>query len=263
MDKLFIEKKNSIGVFDSGVGGIGVLKELMNVLPNENFIFYGDSKNAPYGEKSPAEITDLVNNAVEQLLALNVKAVVIACNTATSVAINTLRSRYPQLPIIGMEPALKPAVSEPKRNRVLVMATSVTLHLDKYLHLQHRFEDKAEIIPLECPGLAGEIEKGDLKSSELKALLERLLGPYKGKIDNVVLGCTHYPFVKKLIKEILGDIPVLDGGKGTAQQLKRVLSERDLLNPSGEEGKITFMSSKELGDVIDTFTRLYELYELD
>lgn len=259
---LNLKKENSIGVFDSGVGGVGVLKELVQILPKENFIYYGDSLHAPYGEKTPQQILELVDAIVQHLLEQRVKAIVIACNTATSVAVNELRVRYPELPIIGMEPAIKKAVSEEKKNRVLVMATPVTLHLEKYQQLQQQLENKAEFIPVECPGLAKRIEQMDLQGQDLKEMLRGFLEPYRGQVDNVVLGCTHYPFVKELIREILGDFPIFDGGKGTALQVQRVLKEKDLLSDRKEEGKVVFESSRSTEEEYAIYQKLYDLYEV-
>lgn len=262
MSEFNIKKENSIGVFDSGVGGVGVLKELVQVLPHENYIYYGDSLHAPYGEKTPEQVLELVNNVVKHLLEQNVKAILIACNTATSVAAGILRERYPEISIIGMEPAIKRAVSEKKKNKVLVMATPVTLHLDKYLRLQHKFESQAEFLPVECPGLAKRIEQADLDGTDLTEMLRELLERYKGKVDNVVLGCTHYPFVKKQIREILGDIPILDGSRGTALQVQRVLRSKGLLNEQEQNGEIIFESSKETEEELAIYRLLYELYEI-
>lgn len=262
MKNLNIKKENSIGVFDSGVGGVGVVKELKHELPNENFIYYGDSLHAPYGEKTPEQVFELVNNVVKHLLSQDVKAIVIACNTATSVAAERLRNMYPDIPIIGMEPAIKKGISSEKRNRVLVMATPVTLNLEKYRRLQQRLDPYADFLAVKCPGLAKRIEQANLDGEDLKEMLRRFLDPYKGTIDCVVLGCTHYPFVKKHIEEILGDIPLIDGGKGTARQLKRVLESKDLLNDQTCEGTIDFQSSTKTEEEIAIYRYLYDLYEV-
>lgn len=256
-----INKSNSIGVFDSGVGGVGVLKEAVSILPHENFIYYGDSLNAPYGEKTPEQVFELSHNVVKHLLEREVKAVLIACNTATSASVSTLRNMYPEIPFIGMEPAIKMAVSEDKMNRVLVMATPMTLRLDKYKSLHSKLETKADFLSVECPGLAKRIESMNFEADDLKQMLNEFLSPYKGKVDNVVLGCTHYPFVKKQISEILGDVPLLDGGKGTALQLKRVLESSGLLNDSDAPGTITFESSNDTPEEYDIYRRLYDFYE--
>lgn len=262
MKDFVFKKENSIGVFDSGVGGVGVLKELVKILPNENYIYYGDSLHAPYGEKTPEQVFELVHNVVKHLFEQNVKAILIACNTATSVAVSRLREMYPEMSFIGMEPAIKKAVSEDKKNKVLVMATPMTLHLDKYLTLQSKLEDKAEFITVACPGLAKRIEQVDFDGDDLKQLLAELLSPYKGKVDNVVLGCTHYPFVRKQIQEVLGDIPLIDGGKGTALQVRRVLDAKGLLNDQECDGKIVFESSKETEEELAIYKELYDLYEI-
>lgn len=262
MNNFDFKKDNCIGVFDSGVGGVGVLKELVKILPHENYIYYGDSLNAPYGEKTAEEVFELVHNVVKHLLAQNVKAIVIACNTATSVAVSTLRQMYPELSIIGMEPAIKVAVSEDKINKVLVMATPMTLRLEKYQNLLHKLESRAEYIGVACPGLAKRIEEMNFEGEDLKELLRGFLEPYKGKVDNVVLGCTHYPFVKKQIREILGDLPLIDGGKGTALQVQRVLKAKDLLNDQEAEGKITFESSKATEEEFKIYKQLFDLYEV-
>ncbi len=262
MNSLTMKKDNCIGVFDSGVGGISELKELVQLLPNENYIYYGDSLHAPYGEKTPEQVFELVNRVVRYLLSQDVKAIVIACNTATSVAVSRLREMYPEISIIGMEPALKKAVSTEKRNKVLVMATPVTLHLEKYRQLQRKLEAQADFVSVECPGLAKRIERGDFEAEDLKMMLRGFLEPYRGTVDNVVLGCTHYPFVKKQIHEILGDLPLIDGGKGTSSQVKRLLEEKNLLNDQSNPGSIRFESSMGTEEEIQNYKNLYDLYEV-
>ena len=193
-----------IGVFDSGVGGISVLRELMALMPNENYIFFGDSANAPYGTKTLDEVVKLTCKDAAYLYEQGVKAIVVACNTATSAGVKILRERYTDIPVIGIEPALKPAVLSAKHPTVLVMATPMTLREEKFQNLMHRYEQDAEIIPLPCPGLVEFIERGELESEELEHFLRKLFAPYK-KADAVVLGCTHYPFAKKMIGKILGE----------------------------------------------------------
>ena len=233
-----------IGVFDSGVGGISVLKELTQLLPHENFIFYGDSANAPYGEKPTEEVYALVSKIAASLVDQGVKAIVVACNTATSVAINRLRQDYPQIPIIGMEPAIKLAAMKQPHHNILVMATPVTLRLDKYQQLSNKLQDISKFIPVACTGLAKRIEQGNLDGDDLKELLHKLLSSYIGNVDCVVLGCTHYPFIKKQIRQILGDLPFYDGNMGTAMELRRRLEANHLLNTSEHFGEVEFQSSK-------------------
>lgn len=234
-----------IGVFDSGVGGISVLRELVARMPNENYIFFGDSKNAPYGTKTLGEVQKLTCADAEYLVSQNVKALVVACNTATSAAINILRREYAGMPVIGIEPALKPAVHAREYPRVLVMATPMTLREEKFHALMQKFETEAEILPLPCPGLVEFVERGELDGAELERFLRELFAPYKEKpVDCVVLGCTHYPFVRGMIQKMLGSrVLVFDGGEGTARETQRRLKERGLCNPSGEKGKITLQNS--------------------
>lgn len=235
--------KGWIGVFDSGVGGISVLKALVAELPHENFYFFGDSANAPYGEKTDEEVYRLSSRIVENFLERGCKAIIIACNTASAVAAAPLRHRFPDVPIIAVEPALKPATLAPKHDRILVMATPVTLRLVKYHKLAQRWGSRSHVISLPCPGLAGRIEKGNLDAPDLKALVEKLVGSYAGTVDSVVLGCTHYPFIKGTIREVVGDVPFFDGGKGTARELKRKLAQHGLLSFSSGPGQVVFDSS--------------------
>ena len=232
-----------IGVFDSGVGGISVLRELVALMPNENYIFFGDSANAPYGTKTLEQVVELVRREAEYLYDKGVKALVVACNTATSAGIQILREHYRDIPVIGIEPALKPAVLFREHPTVLVMATPMTLREKKFHGLMQRFETEADIVPLPCPGLMGFVERGELKSEALEEYLRNLFAPYE-KVDAVVLGCTHYPFVKNMIQKVLGEQAVLfDGGEGTARETRRQLENRGLINPSEERGKVVFENS--------------------
>ena len=238
-------KVQPIGVFDSGVGGISVLQELIKVMPNENYIYLGDSKHAPYGTKPLEMVRQLTFENVRMLLDQGAKGLVVACNTATSAAVRLLRGMYPVLPIVGIEPALKPAALQKEHPRVLVMATPMTVQQDKFRQLMARYEEKAEIYPLPCPGLMEFIEAGDLESERLHDFLQQLLAPYLDKdLDSVVLGCTHYPFARKMIRRILGDtVTIFDGGEGTAREMRRRLAAADLLNPSEEPGWVRFENS--------------------
>ncbi len=224
-------RTDPIGVFDSGVGGISVLKELRRVLPREDFIFFGDTAHAPYGTKQPEEVMGYVRGVVEHLLDKRVKAVVIACNTATSVAATELRQIY-ELPIIGMEPALKPAHELRKDGQILVLATPMTLKLPKFLRLMELYGEGA--CPLPCPGLMDLVEREDF--TQARRYLEELLSPFDlADVDAVVLGCTHYSFLRPVLAELLPEeVPVLDGNQGTARQLARVLEERGLNRLEGE-----------------------------
>ena len=221
-------KKEYIGVFDSGVGGISVLRELVKLMPNERYLYFGDSANAPYGAKTTAQVRELTMAAAEHLLERGVKALVIACNTATAAAITDLREKYPNEIIIGIEPAVKLAADSCSGGRIGVMATAVTLREEKFNHLLERFPD-VQVHPI-CPTeLVSLIEKG-ASEEEMERYLRPVLEDYVGKLDAVVLGCTHYPFAAKVIGKILGETTrLLDGGEGTARETKRRLVEKDLL----------------------------------
>ena len=231
--------KDYIGVFDSGVGGISVLKELIKVLPNENYIFYGDSKNTPYGDRTKQEIINLSMNIVEYLINNGVKAIVIACNTATSAAAKEIREKYPNMTIIGIEPAIKPALEEHPNEDILMMATEATIRLEKFNELKNKLDRQGRIIPVPCSGLADAIEK----NMDVTGLLNKYLSPYKNKTTAVVLGCTHYPFIKEEIRNVLDNVDFYDGALGVASNLKRQLEIKNQLNISNEQGKVVFESS--------------------
>mgnify|MGYP005918256047 CR=1 FL=1 len=258
MEKYENRQECPIGVFDSGVGGISVLRELVAQMPNENYIFFGDSKNAPYGTKTLEEVQKLTCADAEYLLSRGVKALVVACNTATSAAIRILREKYADMPVIGIEPALKPAVHAGGHPRVLVMATPMTLREEKFHALMQRFESDAEILRLPCPGLVEYVEQGVLEGAELEAFLANLFEPYQSHpVDCVVLGCTHYVFLRPLLREILPEnVQVLDGNEGTARQLRRVLTENDLLCARETPGKITLETSGAPETVLPVMQRL-------
>lgn len=242
-----ITKYSPIAVVDSGMGGITVLKKLHRIMPNENYIFFGDSANSPYGTKTKEEIRDITVSIVERQMKAGAKAVVIACNTATSAAGDFLREKYPDYPFVGLEPAIKPAALSSSWPRVLVLATPLTLREDKFNKLMARFENEAEFIKLPAPELVGFVERGEVDSPEAIEYLERILEPYADhKVDAVVLGCTHFPFARRHIQQILGEeVLVFEGSMGAAKQCQRLLQERDLLNDSDKEGMITFQNSDE------------------
>lgn len=250
-----------IAVFDSGVGGISVLKELVKILPNEDYIYYGDSKNAPYGMKDKETVKNLTLEAAEYLFAQGAKGLVVACNTATSAAVRALRERYADIPIVGIEPAVKPAVTLKPNSRVLVMATPMTIREEKFQNLMAYYAEKAEILPLPCPGLMDFVERGDLSSAKFCSYLEELLFEYRiHPVDSVVLGCTHYPFAKSKIQDVLGaEVTVFDGGEGTAREMRRRLAAADLLNPSKEKGHIDFQNSLADAKKIELCKRLLDL----
>ena len=249
-----------IGVFDSGVGGISVLRYMTSKLPHERFVFYGDSANAPYGEKSPEWLLERSRTITAKMVDTGAKAVVIACNTATAAAATTLREEYPDIPIIGIEPAVKPAVLGTPGGKILVMATPVTIQSEKFHRLVESCSADAEIIPLSCPGLADFIESGDIEGDAMLARIDELLGDYIGKVDSVVLGCTHYPFVAGRIREVLGkEIPLYDGGFGTARQLEYMLAIKNILAIVPGRGEVEFFSSDPSPERIERYRHFHRL----
>lgn len=245
------DRSSPIGVFDSGVGGIGTLAALRRELPHERFLFYGDTANAPYGTKSRDEVMGCVRRIMSHLLDRDVKAVVIACNTATAVAAAELRAQY-ALPIIGIEPALKPAHELRRNGSILVMATPMTLRLEKFHALYERYGEGA--IPLPCPGLMELVER-EADDEARRYLLSRL-APYDlSKVDAIVLGCTHYVFLRPLLKSLVPDsVSILDGNEGTARQLRRVLTANGLL--SDGEGGVSLETSGDPATVLPIMRRL-------
>ena len=233
------QKRDPIGVFDSGVGGISTLREMIRELPDERFIYFGDAANAPYGTKSTLEVIACVRGVVEYLMKKEIKALVIACNTATGAAAATLRKEL-SIPVIGMEPALKPASQVRKHGSVLVLATPLTLHQEKFENLMKQYGQGAVKVP--CPGLMEIVEKDD-GTGALHYLQELFSRFDLDRVDAVVLGCTHYVFLKDMIRDLLPErIAITDGNAGTARQLKRVLAKADLLNGEGP-GSVEFETS--------------------
>ncbi len=241
-----------IAVIDSGVGGISVLRELVKIMPEEKFLYFGDSKNAPYGIKSREEVLEITKNNLELLKSRGIKALVVACNTATSAAVRILREENPDLPIVGIEPAIKPASQLCNHPKVLVMATPLTLKEEKFKSLVERFADKGEFIPLPCPGLAELIETGDIDGDEIRNYLYELFTPYFDEnIDGIVLGCTHYPHVTRIIAELWENkVAIFDGGVGTAKETRRRVEENDLLrHGTGEVEIINTSSDKKMIEI--------------
>jgi glutamate racemase len=245
-----------IGVFDSGVGGISVLRAMRKMMPGERFIYYGDNLNAPYGTRPEHEIRLLTFASVQELLDRNVKALVIACNTATSAAAEALRERL-TLPIIGMEPALKPAALSHENGKILVMATPATLRQRKFQELMRAYGDRAEMLP--CPGLMEFAERGDIDSPALdKYLLDRF-APYEGEdVDAIVLGCTHYVFARRAIGKAMPRAQLYDGNEGTARRLMDILRAQGLEGPD-EGGSVEFLTSGDPDTFLPIFQMLYDL----
>ena len=224
-------KEDYIAVFDSGVGGISVMRHLVKMLPGERLLYYGDSANAPYGIRTREQVRDLTFAAAEKMMAWGLKALVIACNTATSAAINDLRKAYPDLIVIGLEPAIKLAADQFPAGKIGVMATPMTLREEKFSRLLCRYEKtNCTFYKSPAPDLVELVESGKGNSKEAENMLSRLLTPYKKDLNALVLGCTHYPFASEALHRVLGpEVMLLDGGEGTARETRRRLMEADLL----------------------------------
>jgi glutamate racemase len=231
-----IASPSPIGVFDSGVGGLSVLRALLQELPDERFVYVADSGHAPYGERNDDFVLQRSHAITDWLIAHHgIKALVVACNTATAAAISTLRSAYPALPIIGIEPALKPAVQRSTTGLIGVMATRGTLNSEKFRSLLESLHEKATFILQPCDGLAHAIEHEDaIKKEALCADYTGAMGRFgtqPGEIDALVLGCTHYPFAADILRQHIGpDIPLLEGGIPVARQTRRLLAARNALH---------------------------------
>ena len=237
-----IERGAPVGMFDSGVGGLSVLRQAVKELPNESFLFFGDTLNAPYGTKTREEVLSLSRRAVEMLLGRGCKAIVIACNTATSAAAGALRAEYPHLPIIGMEPALKPASMLRSGGVILSLATPGTIAGEKYISLMARYGDG--VVSLPCPGLMEFVERLETDGPALEDYLLRQIGPYLDRqIDAVVLGCTHYVFLRPVLSRMLPGTPLIDGNEGTVRQLKNRLEETGLRADADNKGTVELLSS--------------------
>ena len=236
-------KHDYIAVFDSGVGGISVLRHLRRILPGERFLYFGDSANAPYGSRTTEEVRRLTLAAAEMLTTkYPIKALVIACNTATAAAVKQVRAAYPELIVIGIEPALKVAADHFPGGRIGVMATEVTLREEKFDTLLHRFVENCTVTKIPAPGLVQLVEAGKVDCAETDALLRKILGPHIGQLDAVVLGCTHYPFAARAISRVLGEnVVLLEGGDGTARETKRRLAQAGLLEEGA--GSVTIINS--------------------
>ena len=220
-----------IGVFDSGLGGLSVLRELRQQIPAQPVTYIGDQFHVPYGVRSLEEVRRFSTEVVEFLFSHDVKLIVVACNTASAAALHSLREMYPAVPFVGMEPAVKPAAEQTHSGVVGVLATYATFQGALYASVVERFAKGVTLLQSPCPGLVAEIEKGNFAGPETRAILKSVLDPMlRQKIDTVVLGCTHYPFVIPLIKEIVGmDVRVIDPAPAVARQTARLLQEHGWL----------------------------------
>lgn len=233
-----------IGIFDSGVGGLSVLREIRRELPHENLLYVADSGHAPYGDKSAKLIEARAIAIVEFLIGQHAKAIVVACNTATGVAVQTLRARF-SLPIVAMEPAVKPAAAYTQSGVIGVLATSRTIASDNIARLRERFGADVKILLQACPGLVEQVEAGDLSGAQTRVLIERYVLPLlEQQADALVLGCTHYPFLAPLIREIAGPaVAIIDPAAAIARELRRRLTSAAMLSHATTAGAEQFWSS--------------------
>lgn len=252
-----------IGIFDSGMGGLTVLAQAVTMLPNENFIYYGDSKHAPYGIKSKAEVIQLSMNICDYLIhEKQVKVIIVACNTATSAAINELRKKY-NIPIIGMEPAIKPALEALTTKNIGVMATEMTLKERKFNTLVKKFDAEDKIYKIPCSTLVEVIEAGTIKGKVLQTTLNHCFQTIDLEtIESIVLGCTHFLFAKKeMVKLLKRDIKLFDGNEGTIRYLKSVLATKGILKTEGT-GSVIIMNSAGQ-ETLEQSKTLYQHYLRD
>ena len=234
-----------IGVYDSGFGGLSVWRELRRMLPNESLIYLGDGKNCPYGGRSREEITAFATDAMERLVTEGVKMVVVGCNTATTAAVAHLRERWSDMPIVGLEPAVKPACLSSRTRRIAVLATEHSLRSEMFLTTALRYAGDVEVVKVVGEGFVELVERGAEHSAEAEAAVRKVVEPLLGmNIDKIVLGCTHYPFLRPLIEGVIGDrdIAVIDSGEAVARRVKWLLERYDIGAEEGHDAKYRFVS---------------------
>lgn len=247
-----------IGMMDSGVGGISVLKHIRELLPNENIVYVADSQYAPYGSLSVEEITTRCFTIADFLIAQGVKALVVACNTATAASVKLMRDKY-ALPIIAMEPAVKPAVLASKNGVIGVLATVGTLKSAQFAALLENYSHGAKVLVQGCEGLVECVERGELTQDSTRDLLKSFISPLlDGGADTIVLGCTHYPFLRPLIETLVGDnVAVIDTGRAVSLQLQKKLQEQALLSPDNSAAEISFWTNSTTNQAEDVIRMLY------
>lgn len=236
---------SSIGIFDSGIGGVSVLRAIREQMPEESVIYFGDQEHIPYGPRPMEQIRNFSEVITNFLLAQGAKIIVVACNTASAAALKYLREKLPYMQFVGMEPAVKPAAEHTQTGRVGVLATPATFQGALYASVVERFANGVELFQNTCPGLVQQIEQGNLNGKETRRILEAALMPMLEKnIDTVVLGCTHYPFVIPLIQQIVGDnVRVIDPAPAVAKQTGRLLEAKGIRIKSESKGNVKFYTS--------------------
>ncbi len=233
-----------IGILDSGAGGLSVLRHIHALLPAESLLYAADSAHLPYGDKTPAFIRERVNVLAAALIEQGAKALVVACNTATAAAVESLRERY-TMPVVGMEPAIKPAVLGSRSGVVGILATATMVGSNRMKELVQRYAGEREVIIQPCPGLVEQVERHALETPDTAHMLQQYLAPILERgADTLVLGCTHYPFLRPTIERLAGPkVSVIDTGEAIARRLKSLLQENNLLNPAKETGQLHFFST--------------------
>lgn len=246
-----------IGVFDSGVGGLWILKNLRESLPSFSYVFIGDQDHVPYGDRNLEEIRQFSEEITRFLISKGCKIIVIACNTASAASLIYLREKFPETIFVGMEPAIKPAVETTHTKKVGVLATPATFQGELYNSVVERFASDVLIFKDTCDGLVNQIEKGELNGKNTRDILEKALTPMVEKgIDTVVLGCTHYPFVLPLIKEIVGEnINVIDPTPAIVRQVGRLIEQNDFKSDSDE---LEILTTGEIKNIEDTISKLFD-----
>ena len=255
--------KQPIGFFDSGVGGTSIWKEVISLLPNENTIYLADSYNAPYGEKSAQEILDLSIKNTKKLLEQHCKLIVVACNTATTNAIDYLRKNF-EVPFIGIEPAIKPAALASKSKSIGILATKGTLSSALFARTSSLYASELNVIEVIGKGLVERIENGLINTPETRKLLQSYLNPMIAeKIDYLVLGCSHYPYLIPVLKDLLPEeVQIIDSGRAVAIQTRKILELNSMLNDSLELGKHRLFSNAEIGTLAALTEEVYDIEEV-
>ncbi len=234
-----------IGVFDSGVGGLSVLRAIRSLMPNEDTLYFGDQAHIPYGPRPMEQIRQFSETITNFLLEHDAKIVIVACNTASAAALKYLREKFPRVQFVGMEPAVKPAAEQTRTGKVGVLATPATFQGELYASVVGRFANGVELFQDTCDGLVQEVEQGNLNSDETRRILHNALAPMlEQNIDTVVLGCTHYPFVIPLIQEIVGEnVRVIDPAPAVARQVERLLEASGKRGQPSARGNVTLFTS--------------------
>lgn len=247
-----------IGVFDSGAGGLSVLQQIHALLPRESLLYAADTAHIPYGDKTPAYVRERVSFVAQSLVGLGAKALVVACNTATAAAVESLRQRF-AIPVIGMEPGVKPAVESSSSGVVGILATEGMVRSNRMVELVQRFAHDREVIIQPCPGLVEQVERYALHSPETVRLLQAYLAPILERgADTLVLGCTHYPFLLQQIRLLVGPhVKVIDTAPAIARRLEAQLQQNGLLNETGVSGRLRFFTTGAIYDQAELFSRLW------